>query len=289
MATINTDKLVIGTVQLGKRDGVTNFFDKPTKKKAYNILAYAYQNNIKIFDTAPSYFSEKILGDFISAHGIKNDIKVLTKINSIKKQKNFQYNIQKEVENSIKNLKYRIDTLFLHQPKDITFFIKNLDFFLKLKKNFGIKNLGFSVYKPSEIEKTLLLPFKATYQFPINIADQRFLNIKISKNKTFARSIFLQGLLTNIKIYKRNLPSDLLKSHRSYHDYLKSLKIDPIVLSLSFINKLKNIGFFLVGIDNTQQLESIVKANLYNNVDIKLINKLNSFFYKKYVDPRKWS
>ena len=57
----------------------------------------------------------------------------------------------------------------------------------------------------------------------------------------------------------------------------------------SFINKLKNIGFFLVGIDNTQQLESIVKANLYNNVDIKLINKLNSFFYKKYVDPRKWS
>ena len=58
-------KLIIGTAQLVNNYGVANQNDKKTKKKILEFLEFCFKNNLKCFDTAFNYGSEKIIGEFI--------------------------------------------------------------------------------------------------------------------------------------------------------------------------------------------------------------------------------
>ena len=64
-----------------------------------------------------------------------------------------------------------------------------------------VKKIGVSIYNPAQFYKTLDIIDPDIIQFPLNILDQRFLNINFSLFKKriefHARSIFLQGLLLN--------------------------------------------------------------------------------------------
>ena len=105
------EKIILGTVQQGKKYGITNFFKKPDKKNIFKILSLAINNNINKFDTAPSYNTEKLLGNFIKTHGLKDDVKIYTKIPSIK-NRDINSFIRLSIEKSMKNLNCNIDTLF---------------------------------------------------------------------------------------------------------------------------------------------------------------------------------
>tara|TARA_B100001029_G_C15026765_1_gene434132 strand:+ start:47 stop:916 length:870 start_codon:yes stop_codon:yes gene_type:complete len=288
MSKLNTNKIILGSAQFGRNYGISNFSNRGFSKNAYKTLELAFKNEIKFIDTAPQYNSEKIIGNFISAHGLSNEIKVFTKIPTISNKKNYRKFVINSVENSLKNLKCYIHTLFLHNTNDINLYKKNIDFFLKLKKIFPIKNLGFSIYSKKDLYITSKLGFKPVYQFPFNILDKRFLNLKIQKNKLIARSIFLQGLLINKKIKKKKLPIKLIESHNRYYNYLNNLKIDPLKFQLSYINSTKQINKFIIGSDNYQQLHQIINCELLKKIDTKHIKKINSFFNKNNIDPRKW-
>ena len=62
---------ILGTAQLGQVYGITNQEGLLTKKQSLEILETAWNNNIKIFDTAPNYNSEKIIGDFVKTHSLE--------------------------------------------------------------------------------------------------------------------------------------------------------------------------------------------------------------------------
>ena len=289
MSKLDTNKIILGTAQMERKYGISNFNNKKTSSNAFQTLELALKNKIKFLDTAPQYNSEKIIGKFILAHGLSKDIKVFTKIPTIGNKKYYKQFVIKSIENSIKNLKCSIHTLFLHNTNDINFYKKNIDFFINLKKIFPIKNLGFSIYSKNEIKKTSKLVFQPVYQFPVNILDRRFLNLKIKKNSLIGRSIFLQGLLISKKLKKKILPTQLINAHKKYHYYLNSLKIDPLQFQLSFINNIKQINKYIIGTDNVKQLEQIINCELIKKIDKKDIKKINSFFNKKNIDPRKWS
>ena len=263
MSKLNTNKIILGSAQFDRNYGISNFSNRGFSKNAYKTLELAFKNEIKFIDTAPQYNSEKIIGNFISAHGLSNEIKVFTKIPTISNKKNYRKFVINSVENSLKNLKCYIHTLFLHNTNDINLYKKNIDFFLKLKKIFPIKNLGFSIYSKKDLYITSKLGFKPVYQFPFNILDKRFLNLKIQKNK-------------------------LIESHNRYHNYLNNLKIDPLKFQLSYINSTKQINKFIIGSDNYQQLHQIINCELLKKIDTKHIKKINSFFNKNNIDPRKW-
>lgn len=288
MSKINTNKLILGTAQLDGNYGISNIIDKNQKKNAYKILETAFKNGIKNIDTAPGYKSEEIIGKFISAHGLSNNVNIFTKIPTFNIEKNLEKFVLNSLESSLRNLKTDIHTLFIHNTNDIDLFKKNISFFRNLKKNFPIKNLGFSVYCKKEIYQTSKLGFEPVYQVPFNILDQKFLRLKLNKKKIVARSIFLQGLLINKKIKKYKLTLNLRKSHKKYHDFLRELNINPLGLQLSFINNIKQINKFIIGVDNHYQLNEIINYNLWKKVDTKYIYKINSFFSKVNIDPRKW-
>lgn len=283
-----SSKIVLGTAQLGLKYGVTNKNNIPNKKQCFKILELAYLNGVKFFDTAPSYNSEIILGDFIKSHGLSTKINILTKINSLKNNFSESF-IIKNIENSLSKLNTSIHTLFFHDPGDSKIFIKYKKFFLNLKNIFPIKNIGFSLYNPEEIKPLMKNAAYLSFQFPYNIIDQRFSDIKfVNYKKLFCRSVFLQGLLLN-KANILNMPNKIKLFQSKYFDLLKKLNIDPLNFILSFLNNNKNFNYFIFGIDNSKQLKKIFNYNFDNKIDIHLIRKINFLFNKKYQDPRIWS
>ena len=75
-----SEKIVLGTVQFGMDYGIANVSGKPTKSEVFKILEIAWQHGIRSYDTAPSYDSEDLLGEFIKVHGLKKEANLLTKI-----------------------------------------------------------------------------------------------------------------------------------------------------------------------------------------------------------------
>ena len=63
-------------------------------------------------------------------------------------------------------------------------------------------------------------------------------------------------------------------------------KINPLNFCLNFIN-LQNIDKFIIGVDNIEQLEAILKFKK-NKIDFKDIKNINSIFSNKESDPRLW-
>ena len=61
---LNKSKLALGTAQLNTSYGITNSTYKNTDQ-VYKFLDHAYKKKIRIFDTAPSYNNNELLGNFI--------------------------------------------------------------------------------------------------------------------------------------------------------------------------------------------------------------------------------
>jgi len=285
---IKKNSVIIGTAQLYSPYGITNFLDKKSKKKSFTILEAAIDQEIYSFDTAPGYNSEKILGEFITAHGLEKKIVIYNKIQSFAEQKKKKIFILNNIEKSIKLLGCKINTLFLHDTKNIQFYCKNFDFFDSIKKNFEISNLGISVYDQKNLNIKNKIKKKTVFQVPISVVDQRFENINLIKKNIIARSIFLQGLLINDKIKAKGISKKIIDAHKLYHQYLKDKNIDPLKLSLSYVHNLKKIDKFVIGVETPMQLKKIVNCKLYQTIDIKTLFHVRSLFQSNLYNPRSW-
>ena len=178
---------VLGTAQLNSNYGITNSDLIVSKKESFKILDYAWENGIRHYDTAPSYNSQKIIGEFVKINNLDKEINIFSKISKIRSIKDIKKQIGYAIEKNINDLQSVPKINFLHDMENI----KNL-----IKKNIDIKKvtptLGFSIYNPNEISKKIKNIF---YQFPSNFLDARFDNNSILKNFRIARSLFLQGIL----------------------------------------------------------------------------------------------
>src|ERR1035437_7466824 len=72
------NKIILGTVQFGLDYGINNAFGKPTQDTVKSILDYAYENNIRLLDTAEVYGdSQEVIGSY---HKLSdNKFNVITK------------------------------------------------------------------------------------------------------------------------------------------------------------------------------------------------------------------
>ena len=50
-----TNKIILGTVQFGLPYGINNQQGIPSEKEVFNILDLAFENNIRLLDTAAAY------------------------------------------------------------------------------------------------------------------------------------------------------------------------------------------------------------------------------------------
>jgi aryl-alcohol dehydrogenase-like predicted oxidoreductase len=282
---------VLGTAQLGNTYGIIKQEGLPTKNSSIKILETAWNMNIRFFDTAPSYNSEIIIGDFVRTHGIEKEISILTKIPSIPILSDWKHFIHDSINSSIQNLKCdSIDVIFFHDAKDSVILSQHADEFLEILEQYPINKLGISVYEEFEIDIfNNFSSFDIAFQFPFNILDRRFDNNSIKKDYRYARSIFLQGVISSNERLNNKAPKGLRKLHNLLHNYFHEHNINPIEYALSFVANSRCVDYYLFGVTSKEQLAEIMSIDLnYCHADIELEN-LIKLVDKNLLDPRTWN
>ena len=285
------NKIILGSANFDQIYGIKkNFIKKNEIKKLFNL---ALKNKIKTIDTSPLYNkSEKIIGLLNN-----NRFKIISKIpkppKNIKRE-NIKKWLKQNVMISLKNLKIKkFECLLLHNANSLL--CKNGDEIYKGIRNMKINGftskIGVSIYDFNVLDK-ILKKFKFNLiQAPFNILDQRLVEkgwlkkLKKRKIEVHARSIFLQGIL----LLKHNqLPKKLIKLSKKlmvWENWLKKNKFSSLQICLSFVLNQRQLDGIVVGYNNTNQLNQILKLKqIKNNFSLPNLNIKN----KKLVDPREW-
>ena len=285
------NKIILGSANFDQIYGIKkNFIKKSEIKKLFDL---ALKNKIKTIDTSPLYNkSEKIIGLLNN-----NRFKIISKIpkppKNIKRE-NIKKWLKQNVMISLKNLKIKkFECLLLHNANSLLY--KNGDEIYKGIRNMKISGftnkIGVSIYDFNVLDK-ILKKFKFNLiQAPFNILDQRLVEkgwlkkLKKRKIEVHARSIFLQGIL----LLKHNqLPKKLIKLSKKlmvWENWLKKNKFSSLQVCLSFVLNQRQLDGIVVGYNNTNQLNQILKLKqIKNNFSLPNLNIKD----KKLIDPREW-
>ena len=259
-------KIALGTVQFSTHYGIANTIGQIKKPEIKNILNFAKNSGVDTIDTAISYqSSEQHLGEI----GV-DSFKVITKLPEIPDNcKNLRIWIMGHVQKSLNFLKVKtLSGLLLHRPlqlldKDKKDLWKIL---LDLKNDGIIKKIGYSIYKPDELEK-LWSSFKPDLvQAPYNILDRRLetsgwlSRMSEEKVEVNIRSIFLQGLLL---MNEESRPKKFKKwpfVWSQWDNWLKENDSTPVQATVSFALSDNRVSKVVVGIDSLNQFKEIIDA-----------------------------
>jgi glutamate-1-semialdehyde aminotransferase/aryl-alcohol dehydrogenase-like predicted oxidoreductase len=281
------DKIILGTAQTDLNYGFN-------KNKNLSSLINTIKEKKFTLDTAPTYKNVEFF--FAAFHETK--IRINSKLPAIEcKLEMFEKNLIEQIKLVFKKVDNRnLDTIFIHDPllpldkNRWKIVYKHLT---KLKKAGRIKKIGASVYNTYELNRILKVFTPNVVQFPVNIFNQSFLKndyLKKLKKKNIelhARSIFLQGLLlqkknTNPKYFKN---WELL--FNNWYKFLKKSNSSGLEMCLQFIFNQKIIDKYIIGVDNSFQLEEIIK--FIKNFKYKQVS-VDQFDLddENLTDPRFW-
>ncbi len=284
-------KLALGTAQFGFDYGISNQTGQIEYSEALSIVNLARKMGIRTIDTAMAYGeSESRLG----AIGVR-EFEIITKIPEVPDGEPAPGKwVESQINSSIARLCVNhLQGALLHQPQQILGVHGNeiIQVLEKLKEIGKIKQIGISIYSPSELAAIVNRCKIDIVQAPMNILDQRLeqsgwlskltdLGIEIH-----ARSIFLQGLL----LYDRKSIPAKFKAwefiFNQWHEWLESnSEVTATEACLNYIYDKGSVKKIIVGVDNLKQFEELIKITLnpkevdYPNIfieDEKLINPSN--------------
>ena len=286
------NKFVIGLAQSDPNYGIN-------KKNNFNhVFNLANKYGFTFFDTAEKYkHSENYLKKIIN----KKTIKVTSKLSF---EGELNKNLKKEVQESLNDLLAKnglssIYGILIHDPllplnhnKWPTIY-KAL---LKLKKKKIITKIGVSVYSRFELDQILKIFTPDIIQFPLNVFDQSFNDmkyLKLLKDKKIelhARSIFLQGiLLKNFKKHKFFIKWE--DNFQKWNNFLKVNKLSRLNACLKFLLQNHLIDKIVIGLGNHKHFNAFVS-------ELKILNKGSNKYCdfsklncddKILRDPRYWN
>ncbi len=287
------NKIIIGTAQFGSKYGIANTSGMIKNNEFKKITQFAKKLSIKSLDTAPSYgASEKKIGNL----QLSRNFKIYSKINKLSKnhkKDTYRELLEKNLNRSLNNLKINtLEGIFLHQPLDLL--KQNGDVLYKFLKDKQkeklIKKIGISVYSVSEAKKIINEFEFDMIQFPVNLFNQEFISngfiSKLKKNKiqTFARSIFLQGLLL-----MENIPIKLNKFKRNflkYENFINKYNFTKLEATIYFIKSIEDIDYYIIGFQNLNEFKQIMDK--FQNKTFNVNWKECSFSQTKLLNPSLW-
>tara|TARA_Y100000768_G_C23990707_1_gene692518 strand:- start:2757 stop:3665 length:909 start_codon:yes stop_codon:yes gene_type:complete len=271
-------KLVLGTAQFGFKYGIKNQI-KPSINVVDRILDLAYENDIRILDSAEDYGSSlDIISNFHKKRKFRYKI-----INKIKRINNNQ-NINKLINSRLSQLGIeKFYAVYFHNPLSIFENQSKLDDLMNLKHNGKIERIGVSAYTNNDALDIVNKFDIDIIQLPFNLLDNNnkrlelFKKLKERKIEIHARSVFLQGLFfIDIKLLSNNL-----KKLKPYLVRLNSIcseiKIDKGSLALNYVTGSRYVDYVVIGVDNEEQLfKNINYLNTeFSLSNINLIDKIN--------------
>jgi len=284
-------KIILGSANFNQNYGIKKNFIK--KKEIKKVLNLASKSKIRTIDTSPLYKnSEKIIGLLN-----KNRFKIISKVAKPKtiRRKNIRKWLIKNTKISLKNLKIKKFECLLLQNASILLSKDGNEIYesiKSLKKRKLTNKIGISIYDFNILDK-ILKKFKFDLiQVPLNILDRRLLEnnwmkkFKQRKIEVHVRSIFLQGLLF---LKYDNLPKKIKKFSKQWfvwENWLKRNRLSSLQACLAFVFNQTNLNGIIVGCDNANQLNQILKSQKQKkNFILPNLNIRN----KKLIDPREWT
>lgn len=246
--------------------GIANQQGQVSSNEAEAILQYAQKSGIDTLDTAILYGdSEQRLGEI----GLRN-WQVITKLPAVPEGCNdISKWVQNTVKESLKRLKMiKLYGLLLHYPQQLLGCSgdKLYQVLQKLKCDGLVKNIGISIYDPSELDELCGLYRFDIVQAPFNILDRRLINSswlsRLSEQgiELHVRSIFLQGLLL-MSSEIRPVQFNRWKTVWSEWDkWLDKTGLTPSEACIRYALSFSEITKVIIGVDSLRQLNEVLHS-----------------------------
>lgn len=259
-------KLALGTVQFGQSYGVANKAGQIPAAGATAILEYAASIGINMLDTAVGYGnSEQRLGEI----GIP-DWQVVSKIPAVPDGcGDISGWVTECVQSSLQRLGLpRLYALLLHKPQQLLGADGGQIYgaLQQLRETGLVQKIGASIYAPAELDDLCRRYEFDVVQAPFNLLDRRLIEsgwmsrLANSGVELHVRSIFLQGLLL-MPSSDRPAKFNRWQAHWSaYSDWLRSAELTPLQACVRHSLSFPEVTRVIVGVDNSDQLRSIVEA-----------------------------
>ena len=278
---------MLGTALFGLNYGTFNCKPKLEKKRIFEILDYALEQQILDIDTAQAYgSSETNLGEYPNIHKFRISTKFKTQSTST--------DIRPLFEKSLAQLRVpNLHSMLFHSYSDLDSIAGEKAYaFLQEQKQIGrLQKIGCSVYTPAEAVAAIQKYNFDIIQGPFSILDQRMvksgaLHDLRKRNVEFhARSIFLQGtvFLPASKILT-HLPEVACKLELLQR-LSKETNSSISQLTYTFLNQTSLVSKAIIGVDSISELKKFADHGapvLPENWEMFSVTNENQ------IDPRKW-
>lgn len=289
-----TNKLILGTVQLGLDYGVNNQHGRPSLKLALEILDKAYDSGIRTLDTAEAYGnSQKVIGTFHK----RNPTKIFKVISKLNAKNTINTSLSEKINENINTLGVKVlEGYMFHNYSSL----KNNPYLfneaLKAKKEGIIKKIGVSLYTNDEIED-IIKNYKTIdfIQAPFNLLDNQqkrkkaFESLKAENIEIHTRSVFLQGLFFSSQ-KTRNKQTGQLESYLNELDNIKKqYSLSTEKLALQYALQKDYIDYVLIGVETTQQLlQNIAICNNKSHIPHEAVDSIN-VMESELLNPTNWN
>lgn len=260
------NRLALGTVQFGLPYGVSNAVGQVNCHSAAVILNHAILAGMDTLDTAVAYGeSERCLGRAgVSEWQIVTKLPELTRLDV-----NAGDWVKEQVQGSLERLGVsHIKGLLLHKPGQLLgpqgdFLWEGLQ---DLKKSGVIRNIGYSVYEPCELDDLWTSFRPDIVQAPYSILDRQLSNsgwlqrLYDENIEIHVRSVFLQGLLL---MHSKDRPKKFDRwptIWTAWDAWLHERGITALQACIGFAMADPRISRVIVGVDTLKQLEEILHS-----------------------------
>ncbi|RYF88961.1 MAG: hypothetical protein EOO03_07150 [Chitinophagaceae bacterium] len=255
-----TEKIILGTAQLGLHYGINNQTGKPGASEINKILDLARENGITLLDTAEAY------GDAL--HAIANYHKEANAAFEIISK--FKISGLSDLEKNVTHTNQRlgIESLYAYLLHDADEVLNPVvaEKFEILKAQQLIRHSGVSVYTNEQFSKAINASFIDVIQLPYNLLDNdvhrgELIALAKSKGKIIhTRSVFLQGLFF---INAGSLPAKLQPLSNSLtiiNTLCVKYGLQKVGVALQYVLGNTQIDGVLVGVESAAQLQDNIAA-----------------------------
>jgi len=249
------DRLVLGTVQLGRPYGVANRSGVPSADEAVAILRAAERAGVGAIDCAPSYGDAELL---VGRAGLSTP--VFTKVSR-------HDDVATSVQASLERLRRsRIDILFLHDPEVVEDDPDNIVGRAHSLIGGPVVALGASVYTQSQFDACIDDDRITAVQVPMSAADPRLVRsgslarAAAAGKAVYARSVFLQGALL---LDDGTLPEHLRSVAgvaTAADGVAKARRVPRSEILAVFVRDVPGVTGLVLGCETMAQLESNLTA-----------------------------
>jgi aryl-alcohol dehydrogenase-like predicted oxidoreductase len=260
------NKLALGTAQFGSSYGISNIHGQVEIAEIKRILSYAEKVDIRLIDTANSYGAAE---SNIGSHDLSK-FDIVTKLKKISSSGTSMHSwVLDQVDTSLTKLGAEsIYALLLHSPKDLLSDDGQdlIDALVFVKSKGLVKNIGISIYSPSELDELVPRFLPDIVQTPLNILDNSIVSsgwlYRLSDLgvEIHARSIFLQGLLLQEHKDRHNFFYKWRNELQKVDDWVEYSDQTVLEACLGHALSFEEISYVVVGVTSVLELEQIVTS-----------------------------